>query len=61
MYLYEDGVFYRFKNNKSFIEYFGPAYRDSFKKHFTQNKINVKKASDKTMLNLINYCSHLRN
>lgn len=61
MYLFKNEAFYRFKNNKSFIEYFEPGQRDTVKKHLAQNKINVKKASDENMLNLINYCNHLRN
>jgi hypothetical protein len=61
MYLYRNEVFYRFRNNKSFIEYFEPEQRDSVKEHLAQDKINVKKASDESMLKLINHCNHLRN
>jgi hypothetical protein len=61
MYLFRNEVFYRFKNNNSFIEYFEPGQKDLIKIHLAQYKINVKKASDESMLNLINYCNHLRN
>lgn len=61
MYLYKHGVFYRFKNNKSFIEYFEPDLRDSIKKYLAQYKISVKKASDENMLSLINHCNQLKN
>ena len=59
MYLFSDKEFYRFKNNKSFIAYFLPSQQDSVKKYLVQNKINVKKASDEKMLNLITFCSHI--
>lgn len=61
MYLSKNGEFYRFRNNKSFIAYFDPGKRDSVKKYLTENSINVKKASDEKMLNLITFCSHIGN
>ena len=61
MYLFKNGGFYRFRNNKSFIAYFDPGKRDSVKKYLTENGINVKKASDEKMLNLITFCRRIKN
>lgn len=61
MYLFNNGEFYRFKNNKNFIAYFDPGLGDSIKKYLTENRINVKKVSDEKMLNLITFCSHIKN
>lgn len=57
MYLFSDGTFYEFRNNKGFLAYFEPGQRDTVKKYLTQNKIRVKRASDEEMLNLISFCS----
>lgn len=59
MYLFSNKEFFRFKNNKSFIAYFEPSLRDYLKEYLSQNKINVKKASDEEMLNLITFCSRI--
>jgi hypothetical protein len=59
MYLYREEAFYKFKNNKSFIGCFAPSQQASVKKYLTENRINVKKASDEEMLNLITFCSHI--
>ena len=59
MYLSRNEGFHRFRNNKSFIEFFEPDKKDLIKKYLIQNRINVKKASDDIMLNLISYCSHI--
>lgn len=60
MYIYSHKEFYRFKNNKSFIAYFEPSLQDYLKKYLAQNKINVKKASDEEMLNLITFYSRIK-
>ena len=61
MYLSRNEGFNRFRNNKSFIALFEPGRKDLIKKYLKQNRINVKKASDDIMLNLISYCSQLEN
>ena len=50
---------YRYVNNRSFIALFDPAKRAMLKKHLRQQKINVKKASDLAITELINYCNTL--
>ncbi len=60
MYLSKNDEFYRFRNNKSFVAYFDEGKRDDVKNYLSQNRINVKKASDGKMLDLITYCIRLR-
>jgi hypothetical protein len=60
MYLSGNDEFYRFRNNKSFVAYFGEGKRGDVKNYLAQNRINVRKASDEKMLDLITYCIRLR-
>jgi hypothetical protein len=59
MYLSRNNEFYRFRNNKSFVAYFDPDKRDAVKKYLSARRINVKKAADEKILDLITHCNHL--
>jgi len=61
MYLFRNGKFYKFRNNKSFIAFFDPGIGDSVKQYLTENRINVKKVRDAKMLELITYISLIKN
>lgn len=59
MFVAENEKIFNFKNNRGFIRTFNPAIQNQIKKYIHDNKVNVKKADDHTMTNLINYCSSL--
>jgi len=46
-----------FKNNGSFIKAFSPAEQDLIKIYIRKHSINVRKANDFIMTDLINYCN----
>ncbi len=48
-----------FKNNSGFIKIFSQAQRDSIKTYIHRHSINVRKANDFIMTDLINYCNTL--
>ena len=58
-FLYESGKLMKFKNNKSFIALFDPADQTALKKYLRQQHINLKKASDQVIIELLNYCNSL--
>jgi hypothetical protein len=60
MYLYNNNGFFRFRNNKSFTGYFGTEEKNKITDYLKGNRINVKKASDDTMVDLITYCNNIR-
>jgi len=49
----------KYWNNKSFYSLFNPEKRIAVKEYLRNNNVNVKKASDQTMTELINYCNSL--
>lgn len=49
----------KFDDNKSFVKLFAKEKQDPIAKYLRHNKIKVKKASDQTMEQLINFCSKL--
>jgi hypothetical protein len=49
----------KYSNNKSFYTLFDPEKRTSVKEYLRKNKINVKKATDQTMAELIDFCNTL--
>lgn len=55
-YLRVKNQFVKFGNNKSFIALFDPDDRATLKKYMHQRKINLKKASDELIMELIEYC-----
>jgi len=59
MYLYRGGNILKYRNNKIFYSLFGPDKGTIIKEYLRKNKINVKKATDKTMTKLISYCNSL--
>lgn len=50
---------FQFKNNKSFIKSFPGKFHEQIRNYIKQHKINVKKASDSTLEELISYCSKI--
>lgn len=59
MYLLTDGKIVKYWNNRSFINLFGPENKEVVREYLHGHRINVKKASDKIMAVLINYCNTL--
>ncbi len=49
----------KFRNNRNFLSAFDPSIQVSIKKYMRLNKIDTKKADDKTMLELITFCNTL--
>jgi hypothetical protein len=60
MYLFNNNGVFRFRNNKSFTGYFESEEKNKITDYLKKNRINIKKASDRTMLDLITYCNHIR-
>lgn len=54
-----EGHLQPFTNKRSFIDIFDPGLKPQIKSYFRINKIRLKKASDKTMADLINYIGNL--
>lgn len=61
MFVYKNKQIIKFKNKKSFIKIFDLDNQSAIKKYLKQNKIKIKKSSDKVMLNLITYCNNIKN
>jgi peptidoglycan hydrolase-like protein with peptidoglycan-binding domain len=59
MNLFAGKKFLKYRNNKSFIYLFDPQTRNAVKEYLRMHKINVKKAVDQTMTELIYYCNTL--
>lgn len=52
-----DGVkMLKFRSNKNFIALFDPGDQAALKKYIRQNRINLRKASDQAIDELMNYC-----
>ena len=49
----------RYKNNKSFVALFDPVDQVDLKKHMRRQHINLKKASEREIIELLNYCNTL--
>jgi hypothetical protein len=47
----------RYRNNRSFINLFESKNKENLREYFRNHRINVKKASDKIMEGLVNYCN----
>jgi len=56
-YVLINNVLISYKNNKSFIKGFSPDKQDLIKTYIHKHKINVRKAGDYVMTDLINYCN----
>jgi hypothetical protein len=52
-----NGEYLRFRNNKSFVRSFEKAAQPMIKKHLRKSRLNVKKISDKDMLDLLAFCA----
>jgi len=58
-FLFEGGRLRKFKNNKSFVALFNPTGQTALKKYLRQKHVNLKKASDEVIIQLLNYCNSL--
>jgi len=58
-YVYIDNRSAKFTNNNSFISDFSPSDQVLIKKYLRKQNINVKKANDLILTDLINYCKSL--
>ena len=56
MNLFTEGKIVRYQDNKSFSNLFRPGNKEKLREYIRDHRINVKKASDKVMEDLINYC-----
>jgi len=59
MYVLFNNHLVNFKNNSGFIKIFSKAQRDPIKTYIHRHSINVRKANDFIMTDLINYCNTL--
>ena len=59
MSLYSKGGILKYRNNKSFYSLFEPDKNLLVKSYLRNHKLNVKKADDKSMSELISYCNNL--
>jgi hypothetical protein len=55
MYLYRNGEFYLFRNNREYVNFFGPTQKEQMKNYIRENRINVRKAPDELMLKLLSF------
>ncbi|MGB8492117.1 MAG: hypothetical protein WCE64_13755 [Bacteroidales bacterium] len=55
MNLLTDGKIVTYRNNRSFVNLFGPENKEVVREYIHGHRVNVKKASDKIMAGLINY------
>lgn len=58
-YVLNENRIVKFINNKGFISAFSPAQQVLLKKHMRKQNINIKKANDKILSDLIEYCKTL--
>ena len=56
-FLLSENTIMPFKNNKSFVSLFNPSMQSMLKKYLQHQHINVKKASDEEMTELVNFCN----
>lgn len=59
MNIYTGTQILRYRNNKIFYSLFDADKKNSIKEYLLRNKINVKKANDQTMIDLIHYCNSI--
>jgi hypothetical protein len=59
MNVYSENRILRYWNNKTFCSLFMPEKKIALKEYLRKNKINVKKATDRIMTDLILYCNTL--
>lgn len=58
-YIYAEGNLISYTSNRNFIKAFKPGFQDLITKYMKNNKIDVKKANNIIMTDLINYCNTL--
>ena len=59
MNMFTDNRILAYRNNKSFYSLFDPEKRIAVKDYLRKHQINIKKATDQLMTELINYCNTL--
>jgi hypothetical protein len=59
-YLVTDSDLEKYKNNRSFTALFDPVNQSLVKKYLRQQKIKMKKANDREIIKLLNYCNTLQ-
>jgi hypothetical protein len=59
MNVFADNQILEYSNNKGFYSLFDPDKRFAVREYLNKNNIRVKKANDKTMTDLINFCNTL--
>ncbi|MFN8206448.1 MAG: hypothetical protein U0T82_03455 [Bacteroidales bacterium] len=60
VYLVWENELRKFKNNKSFLKLFPKEEQEKLATYLSKNSIDIRKASEKTLLQLINYCNTLK-
>lgn len=59
MYLQFDNQKIKFKNNRHFLSRFNKSNKSEIKKYLKVNGLNIKRISDKDLIDLINFCNTL--
>jgi hypothetical protein len=59
MYLFTGGSILRYWNNKNFYSLFPPDKKNEVKDYLRKNNVKVKRATDKTITDLMYYCNSL--
>ncbi|MFH1297571.1 MAG: hypothetical protein ABIJ04_09900 [Bacteroidota bacterium] len=59
-YVFMDGQLKPFRSKRSLVRLFNPRYRQEIKSYLRKNKVNVKKASDKAMAEMITFIRNIR-
>jgi len=60
-YVYMDGVFVAYRNNRSFLKAFEKTERKRIKQHLKEHKLKVKQASTIQMAGIIEFCESIDN
>lgn len=60
-YLYKDGTFIDYRNNRTFLKAFEKTGRKKIKQYLKKNKLKVNRASDILMAGIIEYCETIEN
>jgi hypothetical protein len=59
VYLVKNDELKKFKNNKSFLKLFSREEQEKIAPYLSKNNIDMRKASEKTLLQVINFCNTL--
>jgi hypothetical protein len=61
MYLYTGEELYKFRNNRNLVNFFPPEKRERIIQYLKQNSINVRNATDESMLDLLKHACQIDN